>query len=57
MYEFIQTNANVLWILAVFSLITFFVSLAVVPFLLIRIPSDYFSHKTISPIKSVNALW
>jgi archaellum biogenesis protein FlaJ (TadC family) len=45
MYEFIQTNANVLWILAVFSLITFFVSLAVVPFLLIRIPSDYFSHK------------
>ncbi len=45
MYEFIQTNANVLWILAVFSLITFFVSLAVVPYLLVRIPSDYFSHR------------
>lgn len=45
MYEFIQTNANVLWFLAVSSLITFFVSLALVPYLLLRIPSDYFSHK------------
>lgn len=45
MYEFMQTNANTLWFLAISSLITFFISLSVVPYLLIRIPSDYFSHR------------
>jgi hypothetical protein len=44
MIEFVQTNGTFLWWLAAFSIITFFVSLAVIPLLVIRIPSDYFSH-------------
>ena len=44
MLESVQINGNFLWWLAGCSIITFFVSLAVIPLLVIRIPPDYFSH-------------
>ena len=45
MVEYIHTYENVLWWLAVASIITFVSTLIVVPKLVVRIPSDYFSHR------------
>ncbi|MFQ5685393.1 MAG: PGPGW domain-containing protein [Candidatus Scalindua sp.] len=46
MVEYIYTHENVLWWLAVVSIITFVSTLIVVPKLVVRIPADYFSHRS-----------
>jgi hypothetical protein len=45
MVEYIFNHENVLWWLTVASIITFVSTLIVVPKLVVRIPSDYFSHR------------
>ncbi len=45
MIEFFQTNGIVIFWLAIISVITFVGTLLLVPVLVARIPSDYFSHK------------
>ena len=46
MSEFLQNNQHFLWLLGIVSVFTFFASLVVVPWLVIKIPADYFSsHK------------
>lgn len=44
MVQWIQTHETGLWWLASSSLVTFIVTLIVVPFLVVRIPPDYFIH-------------
>ena len=52
MVEFIHTHDTVIWWLAVASIITFIVTLIVVPMLVVRITSDYFSHREHSKTSS-----
>ncbi len=42
MIDWIWTNETLLWCLGVGSVITFVGSLLLVPWLLVRIPTDYF---------------
>jgi hypothetical protein len=44
MIEWIQSNETALWCLAASTTITFMATLIVVPLLVVRIPSDYFSR-------------
>ena len=44
MMEWIRTAGKDLWWLAPLSLFTFLASLLLVPFLVVRIPRDYFTH-------------
>lgn len=43
--DFIIKNESLLWILGIVSLITFLASLIVIPWLVVRIPEDYFAEK------------
>jgi hypothetical protein len=43
--DFITKNETLLWTLGVVSLITFFASLLVIPWLVMRIPVDYFAER------------
>ena len=47
MGELIQTNETVFWWLTVTSIVAFFATLIIVPWFVIRIPSDYFSNSNI----------
>ncbi|GBE07762.1 hypothetical protein BMS3Bbin11_01896 [bacterium BMS3Bbin11] len=49
MIEWIQSNETIVWWLLASSAATFFVSLILVPMLVVRIPSDYFTHKKRHP--------
>jgi hypothetical protein len=42
--EWVQTHKTALWWVAAGSAVAFAVTLAVVPWLVVRIPSDYFAH-------------
>jgi archaellum biogenesis protein FlaJ (TadC family) len=44
MLDLLQNNEVLLWWLLLISAITFTLTLVIVPFILIRIPADYFSH-------------
>ncbi|KKM07371.1 hypothetical protein LCGC14_1734610 [marine sediment metagenome] len=52
MGELIQTNETVFWWLTVTSIIAFFATLIIVPWFVIRIPSDYFSNSNIERRKT-----
>tara|TARA_R110002073_G_scaffold54812_1_gene140923 strand:- start:78 stop:485 length:408 start_codon:yes stop_codon:yes gene_type:complete len=43
MFSFMQGNENLLLLLGIVSVVGFFVTLAVIPWILLRIPADYFS--------------
>lgn len=43
LFEFIQSNEALLWTLGLVSLVTFFASLLIIPWLVVRIPVDYFA--------------
>ena len=45
MIEWIQVNEVIFWWLTGLSLVTFIAALLIVPFLVVRIPSDYFSGR------------
>ncbi len=45
MIEWIQSNETIVWWLLASSAATFVASLVLVPMLVVRIPSDYFTHK------------
>lgn len=45
--ELIQANETVFWWLTVTSIVAFFATLIIVPWFVIRIPSDYFSDSNI----------
>ena len=42
--DFLSRHEGILWILGIVSLITFFASLLVIPWLVVRIPVDYFAE-------------
>jgi len=42
MYELLQNQVSTFWLLGLVSLITFFGSLIIVPWLIVRIPPEYF---------------
>lgn len=44
MFDWITIDQETIWWLAVFSLISFIATLAIVPVLVIRIPEDYFAE-------------
>ena len=43
--DFITKNETLLWTLGIVSLITFLASLVIIPWLVVRIPVDYFAEK------------
>ena len=43
--SYFQSHEALLWYMAWSSVLVFFVSLAAVPFFIVRIPHDYFSHQ------------
>ena len=45
MIEWIRANETLLWSLAVISAVTFVATLIAVPWIVIRIPHDYFAHR------------
>ena len=45
MVEWIQTHETILWWMAAASAVTFVGTLIAVPWLLVRIPTDYFAHR------------
>ena len=45
MFSAVTSNVDLMWQLAVVSLVTFFATLLLVPMILIRLPSDYFSFR------------
>ena len=45
MFSAITSNVELMWQLAAVSLATFFATLLLVPIILIRLPSDYFSYR------------
>jgi archaellum biogenesis protein FlaJ (TadC family) len=51
MIEWLHSNESVIWWLAASSVITFVLSLILVPMMVVRIPSDYFSYKKRHPKK------
>jgi hypothetical protein len=44
MFEWLQVDKNTFWWIAGASIPTFLAFLIIVPFLVVRIPSDYFAH-------------
>lgn len=44
MLSIIQDNENLLLVLGITSIVSFFLTLAIIPWILIRIPTDYFSQ-------------
>lgn len=44
MLEWLQTYEHLFWWLFAFSVITFIATLIVVPWLIVRLPADYFTH-------------
>jgi hypothetical protein len=46
MAEWIRANDTLLWVLATASVVTFVATLIAVPWIVIRIPHDYFAHRT-----------
>jgi hypothetical protein len=44
--DWIRDNETILWSLAVASVVTFVATLIVIPWLVTRIPHDYFAHRT-----------
>lgn len=44
MLEYIQSHETAMWWLAIGSVVSFLGTLILVPFLVVRIPEDYFSH-------------
>jgi len=57
MGELIQANETVFWWLTVTSIVAFFVTLIIVPWFVIRIPSDYFSDSNIERRKTPWSNW
>lgn len=49
MITWLQSNETIVWWLLVSSAITFVASLILVPMMVVRIPSDYFSHEKRHP--------
>ena len=49
MIDWIQTHETALWWLAAASSMTFVATLVVVPWLIVRIPVDYFAHRKRHP--------
>ena len=49
MFSAITSNVELMWQLAAVSLATFFATLLLVPIILIRLPSDYFSYRRRKP--------
>lgn len=49
MMEWIHSNETIVWWLVASSAATFIVSLILVPMMVVRIPSDYFTHKKRHP--------
>ncbi len=45
LFEYIQGNDTLLWTLGLVSLVTFFASLLIIPWLVVRIPVDYFAAR------------
>jgi hypothetical protein len=45
MIEYLQNNETLLWWLIATSIITFILTLIAVPFILTRLPANYFSHR------------
>jgi hypothetical protein len=45
MFEFLQNNYYLLWLLAIVSIFTFIATLVVIPWLVTKIPVDYFSPR------------
>jgi len=55
LFEWARHHGLILWVLSVVSLITFVGTLAALPFLVARIPEDYFLHSRIhSPRRYAN---
>lgn len=44
MWSFVQENESLLLILGIVSVVTFLLSLALIPWIILRIPADYFSQ-------------
>ncbi len=44
MPDWITENQQIFWILGIASVVIFFASLLIMPALIVRIPTDYFSH-------------
>ncbi|MDA0822452.1 MAG: hypothetical protein O3C28_08515 [Proteobacteria bacterium] len=49
MLSWIHGNEDFVWQLAVFSAISFVVTLLLVPWIVVRLPSDYFLHRRRTP--------
>ena len=43
--EYLKNHKELLWWLGAFSVVTFLLSVILVPWMLARLPADYFSHK------------
>jgi archaellum biogenesis protein FlaJ (TadC family) len=52
MLSFIHGNEEFVWWMALASIVAFFSTLLLVPLILIRLPSDYFSHRRRSEIRA-----
>jgi len=46
----VQSHPTLIWWLVVFSAFTFVASIIAVPWMLVRIPSDYFAHDRVHPM-------
>ncbi len=55
--KLIQANETVFWWLTVTSIVAFFATLIIVPWFIIRIPSDYFSDSNIERRKTPWSNW
>lgn len=49
-FNFISKNETALWTLGIVSLVTFFASLLIIPWLVVRIPVDYFAREERRPV-------
>jgi hypothetical protein len=56
MIEFLKTYQNILWCLTIVSALLFFLSLILIPWLLIRIPDDYFICRKSNPFSRISKL-
>ena len=56
MIEFLNTYQNILWCLTIISALLFLISLILIPWLLIRIPADYFICINRNPFTSLSKL-
>ncbi len=48
--SFLQENETFLWVLGIFSAVSFLATLAVIPWLVVRLPADYFAKPTRYPL-------